>query len=353
MYLEPVAQPPAIAAPADGGAGAAPVLKASIPSGPLQTAEISVLTYNVKGLPWPIAFGRGKALKRIGRELAEMRRKGRQPDVVLLQEGFRGEIADLVRESGYRYWAQGPDRFDAAAPAESPGAPPGLGAPKFTGSGLHILSDAPILDVEAIAYRSCAGIDCMANKGAMMARVAAAGLPVALDIVNTHMNARHASRAPPAEAREAHNEQTRELIAFIEANRNAGAPMLVGGDFNVKNAPERYYFDALKRPYTVVSEFCSRDGSGCGAGAADAVAEPWLRSQDLQAFAPGGVRIRPVEVATLFDARGQRLSDHEGYLVRYRLSWSAATLAAARLAPGVEVKPKLGKSLGFKVSWTR
>lgn len=79
------------------------------------SAEISVLTYNVRGLPWPIATGRAKALKKIGAELAAMRAEGRQPDVVLIQEGFRSEVSDLVKTSGYRYWAQGPTRGERAS----------------------------------------------------------------------------------------------------------------------------------------------------------------------------------------------------------------------------------------------
>ena len=70
------------------------------PAPAAQTAEISVLTYNVRGLPWPIARGRGAALREIGAELAQMRREGREPDVVLIQEGFRAEMADLVKASG-------------------------------------------------------------------------------------------------------------------------------------------------------------------------------------------------------------------------------------------------------------
>ena len=85
-----------------------------------QTVQISVLTYNVHGLPWPLAGGRGAALRAIGRELAARREAGRQPDVVLIQEGFRDEIADLVKVSGYRFWARGPSRSDRA-----PEPPPG------------------------------------------------------------------------------------------------------------------------------------------------------------------------------------------------------------------------------------
>ena len=37
-------------------------------SAPAHTAEISVLTYNVHGLPWPLAQRRGTALREIGAE---------------------------------------------------------------------------------------------------------------------------------------------------------------------------------------------------------------------------------------------------------------------------------------------
>jgi endonuclease/exonuclease/phosphatase family metal-dependent hydrolase len=365
MYLEPVAPASAFTAPAADVGSTVPAVAAiarpTLPEPPGAATEISVLTYNVRGLPWPIALGRGRALKEIGRELAALRREGRQPDVVLIQEGFRGEIADLVRESGYRYWAQGPSRSERAA-GEAPEAARGRdlhigeGLGKFVGAGLHVLSDAPIVDVKSAAYRSCAGYDCLANKGAMLVRLAPKGAPMTVDIVNTHMNSRRASKAPAARALSAHNDQTRELIDFINAYHEAGAPMLVGGDFNVKNAPQRYYYEALDRPFTVVSEFCTETGSGCGPGAPDAAAEPWLRSQDLQGFGDGAVRVQPVKVETLFTAPDPkaRLSDHDGYLVRYRLSWNATTLATYHPRPDMVVKPQATKGrFGVKVAWKR
>ncbi|MDF2901939.1 MAG: hypothetical protein K0Q62_1998 [Phenylobacterium sp.] len=111
-------------APVSGAISPAPIV-ADRPS-EVRSTEISVLTYNVRGLPWPIAKGRAKALKKIGAELAAMRREGRQPDVVLIQEGFRGEVADLVKASGYRHWAQGPTRQERAsgtAPEDTDSAP--------------------------------------------------------------------------------------------------------------------------------------------------------------------------------------------------------------------------------------
>ena len=49
-----------------------------------QAQALSVMTYNVNGLPWPIALGRDAALGRIADRLAGMRRAGRQPHIVLL-----------------------------------------------------------------------------------------------------------------------------------------------------------------------------------------------------------------------------------------------------------------------------
>lgn len=345
-----------------GLAGAGPGLDAHhAPAATGQTVQISVLTYNVHGLPWPIADGRGSALRAIGRELAAMRAAGQQPDVVLIQEGFRGEVADLVKVSGYRYAAAGPSRADRA-PERPPGKSfryrsvryplAGEGWGKFTGSGLHILSDLPIVEVRSEPYRACAGLDCLANKGVMLARISLPDGGGEIDIVNTHMNARGASRTPIARTLRAHNLQTAQLVSFIKREHAADIPLLVGGDFNVRGAPARYDYDGDARPYTVVSQFCDGLDAHCEGQSPAAERKPWLGSQDLQAFRPGGpVSVLPVQVATVFDAaRGERaLSDHVGYLVRYQLDWSAPILAATP-PPVVQPKPTLGPR-GVKVTW--
>lgn len=327
------------------------------PSWEADSAEISVLTYNVRGLPWPIAHGRAQALRRIGEELAAMRAEGRQPDVVLIQEGFRGEVEALVAASGYRYWAQGPRRNETPpsagfAPAAARRPALGEGWGKFTGGGLHVLSDAPITEVMNAAYHACAGLDCLANKGAMLVRVAFPKLPFDVEVVNTHLNSRRAARAPREHTLRAHNAQTEQLYAFIKDHRRADAPLLIGGDFNVRNAPDRYYHQADLRPFAVVSEFCSRTGSGCEGHAAGDVKTPWLQSQDLQAFGEDGVvKIQPLQAQAVFTAQdgGGRLSDHDGYLVRYRLSWEAPDAPREAETP-VKVQPQFGK-WGVKVSW--
>jgi hypothetical protein len=52
--------------------------------------------------------------------------------------------------------------------------------------------------------------------------------------------------------------------------------------------------------------------------------EPWMDTQDLQGFESGRqVRVKPVRLEAMFDAPqdGKMLSDHDGYLVTYELSW--------------------------------
>ena len=364
MFLEAIALVATATAPPPSGPEVVDISSSAPPAAEAASAEISVLTYNVKGLPWPFAKGRASALREIGRELATLRAEGRQPDIVLIQEGFRDEVADLVKASGYRYWAQGPTRSDriraGAPPAEGRGFRSGRdfrvgeGWGKFANAGLHVLSDAPITDVADVAYRYCAGFDCLANKGAMMARIAVPGVPGEIDVVNTHLNSKRASRASLKRSLRAHNLQVEELLTFITNHRTVGAPLLVGGDFNVKGSAARYDHLADARPYKVVSEFCSAPANACeGQAANQQGAEPWLRSQDLQGFeAAPAVDVRPIRVDTVFarNAAGHGLSDHDGYLVRYRLTWSPKVPPAA--AEPIAVRPQFRKGLGVKVSLT-
>ncbi len=303
---------------------------------PNRRTELTVLTYNIRGLPWPVAKGRRQALREIGRELARMRAEGHAPDIVLIQEGFE-DVGELVRLSGYRYSASGPQRGDRPAEvvpsrgfARTRYLSSGEGWGKFTGSGLHVLSDHPLTEVMTDAFRYCAGFDCLASKGVMMVRVDVPGVPGGLDVVNTHMNSRRAAKVPFSRSRQAHHLQVEELRAFIARNRNPGAPLIVGGDFNVKDDPERYYYKAAAQPFKVVSEYCQDRGAGCQVTRHADHPQPWLASQDLQAFAAAGrVTVRPTRVETVFDGKsGPVLSDHEGVLVRYELTGAAPTMIA-------------------------
>jgi hypothetical protein len=79
-----------------------------------QAVEISVLIYNVWGLPWPVASNRRDPIRKIGETLGEMRAAGTEPDIVLLQEAFTTKSLPILELSGYPNIVGGPGRGDAS-----------------------------------------------------------------------------------------------------------------------------------------------------------------------------------------------------------------------------------------------
>ena len=304
------------------------------PIGPIQPVELSVMTYNVEGLPWPVRTGRGSKLKEIGRQLASLREKGLEPDVVLLQEGFRDEVDDLIELSGYPYVAKGPrkkqrdgsqlTREDRPRYKRVKYRRKGEGWGKWGSSGLWVLSNHPINWVKSHAYHYCAGLDCLANKGVMLVSLEVPGLPVPVEIADTHLNSKGASGVPRNRNRTAHHLQAAELGQFMQTDRTPGAPLIVGGDFNVMHAPDRYDYVMQRYPFEVVSQVCFQAPRSCDAKISADGDAPWLDTQDLIGFKPGDkVAIRPVQVEARFDGSatgGPVLSDHDAYEVTFRLT---------------------------------
>ena len=159
-----------------GASGGLPPKVTAIPH------SISVLTYNVKGLPWPVARGRSGALEQISVTLRSLRARGDAPDIAVVQEAFTADARAMIRHSGCRYIALGPqtqmsqgrpagvaDRVFATAANWSAGETEG----SFVGSGLAILSDHPIIKVRKMTFPAfdCAGHDCLAAKGTLIVTV--------------------------------------------------------------------------------------------------------------------------------------------------------------------------------------
>lgn len=67
---------------------------------PKPQGDLTVMTYNVKGLPWPVAWGRAAMLDAIGKRLARLRAHGRQPTVVVLQEAFTEDARRIADAAG-------------------------------------------------------------------------------------------------------------------------------------------------------------------------------------------------------------------------------------------------------------
>jgi endonuclease/exonuclease/phosphatase family metal-dependent hydrolase len=295
---------------------------------------LSVLIYNVEGLPWPARSNRAERLDEIARQLGAMRARGEAPDVVLLQEAFTPRAARIPIEAGYPNFVRGPRRTERLEriPEERPRLPGrrsfrhGERFGTFLSSGLAAASDYPILDAwsEPFHRRECAGYDCLANKGAMLVRLWVPGVPAPVDIFNTHMNSRRSTGVPEERSLAAHRLQTDRSAEFIERVRDPANPLIFGGDFNMAQAPLRaeHFFD--RKPYAIVHHYCLAVSRSCEIKMSWDGDEPWMDTQDLQGFDDGAaVRVRPIRIEAMFDEpwQGAPLADHDGLLVTYRLSW--------------------------------
>ncbi len=300
-----------------------------------QSTRLSVLIYNVEGLPWPARRNRGPSLSQIGIELAKMRSSGLGPDVVLLQEVFTKRGRRIGLASGYHNRVQGntangvADRQGEATASHTAKRQfwKGERAGKLLGAGLYVLSDYPIISARHQAYSrdACAGFDCLAAKGVMLVRVHVPGVPTPVDIMTTHMNSRgRAASVSALRTLAAHKFQTIESASFLNDTRNPANPLIIGGDFNMKRSAARFDHFITKKPYAIVRQWCTERAGACDVQMSWDGDAPWLDTQDLQAFDDGAVvRLRPQRVEALFDGpdSGGKLSDHDGYLVNYRLSW--------------------------------
>ncbi len=314
----------------------------------VHSIEVDVLILNIAALPWPISSNRTEASKWIGRELASMRAHGEEPDIVLIQEGFRRSTKEMISLSGYPNWVRGP-ATDDRMPNHSERAPDefvnesyfwkGERLGKVMNSGLYILSNWPIRSKDAQPFyrHECAGFDCGSNKGILSAVIEIPGMPGHLEVFTTHMNSRGSTGVPDERSLTAHNLQIDSLDDELDENWSGIEPMIFGGDFNMKQARARLDYmvgdrGQTERPTHIVHHYCHVIVKDCDIRISFDGDEPWLDTNDLQGWIPGKyVSVRPIMVDATFDEPHPRapkiknrytLSDHDGLLVRYRLSWN-------------------------------
>ena len=303
--------------------------------GATKRAQLKVLTYNIEGLGFPARTGRGSELRQIGEQLSAMRAAGTGPDIVLFQEMFSGAAKNAVLASGYPAITSGPTartRSSGAVQEKLPGKSSvkhGEVGLRLAGSGLAIASRFPIIATDMHAYggRSCAGIDCLSNKGIVLARIAIPGLPTPIDVYDTHMNSRGASKAPAKRNLAAHDRQAQEASQFIDSTHDDAFPVVFGGDFNMRHSEPRWENFTKYQQLLLVHRTCAEKTSGCEVKMSWDGDEPWMDTQDLQFYWGGSpVAIRPIRVEAMFDGspHSPTLSDHDGFMVTYELSWPAS-----------------------------
>lgn len=324
--------------------------RSGVPAGPKPSAArmadsgaLTVMTYNVEGLPWPIRFGRQAAFRQMGDRLAALRREGRQPHIVLLQEAFTEDAKSIGRQAGYAFTADGPgsDLRSTAAPTPADTAFlrnasffAGERSGKLLGSGLQILSDYPIRSVRRMAFPdfACAGFDCLANKGALLAMIDVPGSPAPVAVVDAHLNSRRASHVDDDRSLYAYRRQIDALAAFLTANLRPDTPLILAGDFNVGPRPSRlsYFLSHLRAISGHVGggvhdalRTCEKAPGRCGGSLPADAAYSLKRARDWEIVMPGSrlaMDVAGISVPFGHDAAGEMLSDHVGYVARYRLS---------------------------------
>ena len=303
-----------------------------------KAVRLSVLLWNVEGLPWPIRSGRDPKLARIADWIAKRRAAGLGPDILILHKAFIPAASRIAGVAGYRSILPGPALgrprhmpipIPPAGHAESARWWKGEGIGKWLDSGLYVATDLPLLEgtrerplpayaSDAFYADSCAGYDCLSNKGGMIVHLAVPGAPAPLTIFNTHRNSREPSGVSIARAEAAHAMQTRENDALLHGFGGNGA-MIAAGDFNNYRAGDRIGRFANDPAFRLAAK-----GAGLRARAAPMTdAKAWTDAYDLLGFrSSDALRIEPLAVATLFDGKnGPRLSDHDAQYVIFRISW--------------------------------
>lgn len=298
-------------------------------------APVSIMTYNVEGLPWPVRINRRASLFRMANRLQALRAAGRQPHIVLLQEVFSDDARAMARSAGYAFIAFGPSAGspDDDAHVSSPEARDhdrlrGEGLGKLLDSGLVILSDYPIGTVKSMTFGdACAGFDCLANKAAMAAKIELPGSGGAITVVNLHLNARKASGVAIDRANAAYRRQAEALQRFLsDAGRDT--PLIVSGDFNIgRSAPRRAAIaEALaangQRKIEDALSRCLSAAIRCQGSRTDDAVAAHARGKDRQFLLPGahaGLLVRAISVPFGRDRGGSMLSDHIGYVVHLDL----------------------------------
>jgi endonuclease/exonuclease/phosphatase family metal-dependent hydrolase len=319
-----------------------PVVRSSMPGLAPPNTSLTLLSYNVHGLPWPFTSGRPAAFTQIADRLRDMRRTGTQPAVVALQEAFTDSARQIGQAAGYRYIVNGPTSSDRSALPMTPTDRKFAAGQSFLngetigpveGSGLQIMSDYPILSVRSTVFPrfACAGYDCLANKGVLLVTVKIPGQALPVEIATAHMNSRGASGVGDDRTGYAYQRQVDALEAFFRANSNPALPMIFAGDFNIGKALSRQVamrsragnwwtapdnMLALGSLRTCMHGLASNVTDRTDAQTALRRAKDWQFPVSVPRLA-----LIPAHVFVPFGTEpdGTMLSDHVGYSVRYDL----------------------------------
>ncbi|MBN2624461.1 MAG: endonuclease/exonuclease/phosphatase family protein [Acidimicrobiales bacterium] len=292
--------------------------------GPLPRGEVSVLTYNVAGLPQEISTENPEEhIPLISPLLNEY-------DIVLTQEDFdwwqgvAGTLDFVHYHERLRAEATHEYRSEPHPGPEAVGLDPDS-RPLQIGDGLGVLSRLPFTGNTRVPWTGCFGgfdtsdggaADCLAMKGFAMVTLTLA------DGVEVDLYTLHAEAGGTDEDQRLQAQDFDELATFIE-DHSAGRAVIIGGDTNLHT--DDSHPDAERGADTEIWEsFLERTDLADACTAATRCAEPG--SIDKIAYRSGsGVKLAatshdmPRERFTAPD--GDDLSDHPPVVVE--LTWKA------------------------------
>ena len=174
-----------------------------------ETGELTVLTYNVAGLPEGISGSHPE------RNTPQISPRLNAFDLVLVQEDFWYH-EQLIEDDAHPYRSE---------PWRTPAVLDDIG------DGLNLFSRWPFADYEHVSWGACSGqgdcgSDCLAKKGFTFARLTLApGAEV--DVYNLHMEAGDCPQDVIL------REQNAKLLGDTILMRSRDRPVIVGGDFNL------------------------------------------------------------------------------------------------------------------------
>ena len=307
--------------------------------------SVSIMTYNIEGLTWPARTGRAPFLEKISEEFARMAQVGELPDVVVFQEAFSTTALRTAAGSPHPIFALGPRRSTKTSFAKTQDPVlrkrnilRGEWGIKTFGSGLAVASRYAVSEVaeEPFGPSSCAGWDCLSNKGMLLVRVHLPGYAAPLEILTTHMNSQGSSGVSKAKQVASHKVQSEELAQFINQHSREANPLIIAGDFNMRGSPARFEEFERQNGYMLARRYCQEreeTEAACEIAVSWDGDAPWMDTQDLQIFDQGTqLRVRPVKLEAWFDGddSGGKLSDHDAYVVTYALEDGANSQDGAK-----------------------
>lgn len=185
-------------------------------NGQIVAEQLSIATFNVWGMPWYLGGKDPHRYSQIGKNFVSL-----DFDIICLQEMWDQATAAIIAHAGYATVIHTP------AIHKIPG-----------GNGLCILSKYPATEWWSLEFATTLGVERAVKKGALYARLEYEP-GRCIDVVNLHMLS-SSKLLGERRATEARAHQIKELVEWITRRRHRQIPLIVAGDFNIRDTSWLY-----------------------------------------------------------------------------------------------------------------